>query len=66
MLDGLAHRRPLVNGDSGFIPRPYDRAMELLEHGPDAEAQRFLRAVGREARRARTSAAGDRRARSPA
>jgi hypothetical protein len=46
MLDGLAHRRPLVNGDSGFIPRPYDRAMELLEHGPDAEAQRFLRAAG--------------------
>ena len=36
MLDGLAHRRPLVNGDSGFIPRPFDRALELLEHGLDA------------------------------
>lgn len=46
MLDGLAHRRPLVNGDSGFIPRPFDRAMELFEHGLDAEALRFLRAVG--------------------
>ena len=46
MLDGLAHRRPLVNGDSGFIPRPFDRAMELLEHGLDAESLRFLRAVG--------------------
>jgi hypothetical protein len=46
MLDGLAHLRPLVNGDSGFIPRPFDRAMELLEHGLDAEALRFLRAVG--------------------
>ncbi len=45
MLDGLAHRRPLVNGDSGFIPRPFDRAMELLEHGLDAESLRFLRAV---------------------
>jgi PA14 domain len=46
MLDGLAHGRPLVNGDSGFIPRPFDRAMELLEHGLDAEGLRFLRAVG--------------------
>ena len=33
MLDGLAHGRPLVNGDSGFIPRPFDRAMELFEPG---------------------------------
>jgi hypothetical protein len=46
MLDGLVHRRPLVNGDSGFIPRAFDRAMELLEHGLDAESLRFLRAVG--------------------
>jgi hypothetical protein len=46
MLDGLAHRRPLVNGDSGFIPRPFDRAMELFEHGLDPEGLRFLRAVG--------------------
>jgi len=46
MLDGLAHRRPLVNGDSGFIPRPFDRAQELLEHGLDDESLRFLRAVG--------------------
>jgi len=46
MLDGLAHLRPLVNGDSGFIPRPFDRAMELLEHGLDRESLRFLRAVG--------------------
>jgi hypothetical protein len=46
MLDGLAHGRPLVNGDSGFIPRAFDRAMELLEHGLDDEALRFLRAVG--------------------
>src|SRR5262249_4882940 len=36
MLDGLVHGRPLVNGDSGFIPRPFDRAMELFEHGLDA------------------------------
>ena len=35
-----------MNGDSGFIPRPFDRAMELLEHGLDPEALRFLRAVG--------------------
>jgi hypothetical protein len=45
MLDGLAHFRPLVNGDSGFLPRPYDRAMELLEHGPGEEALSFLRAI---------------------
>ena len=30
MLDGTAHWRPLVNGDSGFMPRPYTREMELL------------------------------------
>jgi hypothetical protein len=46
MLDGLAHGRPLVNGDSGFVPRPFDRAMELFERGVDAEGARFLRAVG--------------------
>ena len=46
MLDGLAHGRPLVNGDSGFIPRPFDRAMELFERGVDDEGVRFLRAVG--------------------
>jgi len=45
MLDGLAHLRPLVNGDSGFIPRAFDRAMELFEHGLDDEGLRFLRAV---------------------
>jgi hypothetical protein len=46
MLDGLAHRRPLVNGDSGFIPRPFDRAMELLQGAVGEEQVRFLRAVG--------------------
>ncbi len=46
MLDGLAHGRPLVNGDSGFIPRPFDRAMELFEPGVNADGVRFLRAVG--------------------
>ncbi len=45
MLDGLVHSRPLVNGDSGFIPRPFDRAMELFAYGVDAEGLRFLRAV---------------------
>jgi hypothetical protein len=45
MLDGLAHGRPLVNGDSGFVPRAFDRAMELFEHGLDDEDLRFLRAV---------------------
>ena len=46
MLEGLAHGRPLVNGDSGFIPRPFDRAMELFERGVDEDGARFLRAVG--------------------
>ena len=46
MLDSLAHGRPLVNGDSGFIPRPFDRAMELFAYGVDEEGLRFLRAVG--------------------
>jgi hypothetical protein len=46
MLDGLAHGRPLVNGDSGFIPRPFDRAMELFGDGVSEEGVRLLRAVG--------------------
>jgi hypothetical protein len=46
MLDGIAHFRPLLNGDSGFMPRPYDRAMELLEGPLTEEGLRFLRAVG--------------------
>ncbi len=46
MLDSLAHGRPLVNGDSGFIPRPFDRAMELFADGLSEEGLRFLRAVG--------------------
>jgi len=46
MLDGLAHFRPLVNGDSGFVPRPYTRAMELLQEPLGGDALRLLRAVG--------------------
>jgi hypothetical protein len=47
MLDGIVHFRPLLNGDSGFMPRPYDRAMELLAREPlGEEGWRFLRAVG--------------------
>jgi hypothetical protein len=46
MLDGIAHWRPLVNGDSGFVPRPYNRAMELLDGPLSDEGLRFLRAVG--------------------
>jgi len=46
MLDGVAHFRPLVNGDSGFVPRPYDRAMELLARPLGDEEEGFLRAVG--------------------
>jgi hypothetical protein len=46
MLEAAAHFRPLLNGDSGFMPRPYARAMELLQ-GPLAQpALSFLRAVG--------------------
>jgi hypothetical protein len=47
MLDGVAHFRPLVNGDSGFVPRPYARAQELLGETPlGDEARAFLQAVG--------------------
>ena len=45
MLDGVAHFRPLLNGDSGFMPRPYSRAMELLQPPLGEEARRFLRAA---------------------
>jgi hypothetical protein len=46
MLAGVVHFRPLLNGDSGFMPRPYSRAMELLQPPLGAEALRYLRAVG--------------------
>ncbi len=47
MLDGLAHLRPLVNGNGAFMPRPFDRALEMLGGTSlDQEALRFLRAVG--------------------
>jgi hypothetical protein len=45
MLDGIAHWRPLLNGDSGFMPRPYTHQMELLQLPPTEEALRYLRAV---------------------
>jgi hypothetical protein len=46
MLQATAHFRPLLNGDSGFIPRPYDRTLELLEGSTSADGLRYLRAVG--------------------
>jgi hypothetical protein len=46
MLAGVAHFRPMLNGDSGFMPRPYSRSMELLQPPLGAEALRYLRAVG--------------------
>jgi hypothetical protein len=45
MLDGTAHWRPLVNGDSGFMPRPYTREMELLAAPAGEETLRLLRAI---------------------
>jgi hypothetical protein len=45
MLDGTAHWRPLVNGDSGFMPRPYTREMELLTAPGGEDALRLLRAI---------------------
>jgi hypothetical protein len=46
MLDATAHFRPLVNGDSGFVPRPYVRVQELLGGPLDADGLRLLRALG--------------------
>ncbi len=45
MLEGIAHWRPLVNGDSGFMPRPYTREMELLTAPAGDDALRLLRAL---------------------
>ena len=45
MLDGTAHWRPLLNGDSGFMPRPYTREMELFTAPASEESLRLLRAV---------------------
>jgi hypothetical protein len=46
MLDATAHWRPLINGDSGFVPRPYTRALELFDAHDRDQTLRFLRAVG--------------------
>jgi hypothetical protein len=46
MLDGVAHWRTLVNGDSGFVPRAYARARELLDRPLGDEPLRLLRAIG--------------------
>ncbi|MBN2369489.1 MAG: hypothetical protein JXO72_03295 [Vicinamibacteria bacterium] len=46
MLDGIAHFRPLVNGDSGFVPRPYRKAIELFSGRLTDDGQRLLRALG--------------------
>lgn len=46
MLDGLAHLRPVVNGDSGFVPRPYARLAETLGDTAWDERLRLLRALG--------------------
>ena len=46
MLAGVAHWRPLVNGDSGFVPRPYARVLELLAAPLGEDGLRLLRAVG--------------------
>jgi hypothetical protein len=45
MLEGIAHFRPLLNGDSGFMPRPYTRAMELLNGPLTDDALRLLRST---------------------
>lgn len=46
MLQATAHFRPLVNGDSGFVPRAYGRATELLGSPLSDEGVRLLRALG--------------------
>jgi hypothetical protein len=46
MLDSIAHFRPLMNGLSGFVPHPYERATTLLAGQLDHEALRLLRAIG--------------------
>jgi hypothetical protein len=40
MLDGLAHLRPLVNGNSAFMPRPFDRALDMLA-GPRLDEEGY-------------------------
>jgi hypothetical protein len=46
MLQSTAHFRPLVNGDSGFVPRAYARATELLSGpGISEDSLRLLRAL---------------------
>jgi hypothetical protein len=46
MLAGVVHFRPMLNGDSGFMPRPYSRAMEVLQPPLGEEGLRYLRAIG--------------------
>jgi hypothetical protein len=46
MLAGVVHFRPMLNGDSGFMPRSYSRAMEVLQPPLGEEGMRYLRAIG--------------------
>jgi len=47
MLQSTAHYRPLVNGDSGFVPRPYARLVELLASAEvSADGLRLFRGLG--------------------
>lgn len=46
MMESTAHFRPLLNGSSGVLPRPYDRTLELLNPPLGDDALRFLRAAG--------------------
>jgi hypothetical protein len=46
MLQATAHDRPLLNGDSGFVPRYYDRVLELLDGPTTGEGLRLLRGAG--------------------
>src|SRR4029434_773702 len=47
MLEQTVHWRPLLNGDSGFMPRPYTREMEVLTSPAGEDALRLLRETRR-------------------
>jgi hypothetical protein len=47
MLQATAHYRPLLNGDSGFVPRPYARLLELFATPEiSADGLRLFRGLG--------------------
>jgi len=46
MLQSLEHRKPLLQGYSGFFPPPYERFRDAMRAFPDEASLAYLRSNG--------------------